>query len=74
MATTRFEVQAPFQPAGDQPKAIAELTAGLTQIPYDPKWFWLGNDGGHIGNLSRRWSCDVLSHEIDPSLPKKGKS
>jgi excinuclease ABC subunit B len=26
---TRFEVQAPFQPAGDQPKAIAELTAGL---------------------------------------------
>jgi excinuclease ABC subunit B len=29
MATTRFEVQAPFQPAGDQPKAIAELTAGL---------------------------------------------
>jgi excinuclease ABC subunit B len=29
MATTRFEVQAPFQPAGDQPRAIAELTAGL---------------------------------------------
>jgi excinuclease ABC subunit B len=29
MGTTRFEVQAPFQPAGDQPKAIAELTAGL---------------------------------------------
>jgi excinuclease ABC subunit B len=29
MATTQFEVQAPFQPAGDQPKAIAELTAGL---------------------------------------------
>jgi excinuclease ABC subunit B len=29
MPTTRFEVQAPFQPAGDQPKAIAELTAGL---------------------------------------------
>jgi len=27
--TTRFEVQAPFQPAGDQPKAIAELAAGL---------------------------------------------
>jgi excinuclease ABC subunit B len=25
----RFEVLAPFQPAGDQPKAIAELTAGL---------------------------------------------
>jgi excinuclease ABC subunit B len=29
MSTTRFEVQAPFQPAGDQPKAIAEITAGL---------------------------------------------
>ncbi|HWB40665.1 MAG TPA: excinuclease ABC subunit UvrB, partial [Gemmatimonadales bacterium] len=29
MPTTRFEVQAPFQPAGDQPKAIAELTEGL---------------------------------------------
>jgi excinuclease ABC subunit B len=29
MTTARFEVQAPFQPAGDQPKAIAELTAGL---------------------------------------------
>jgi excinuclease ABC subunit B len=29
MPTTRFEVQAPFEPAGDQPKAIAELTAGL---------------------------------------------
>ncbi|HJQ21216.1 MAG TPA: excinuclease ABC subunit UvrB [Gemmatimonadaceae bacterium] len=24
-----FDLQAPFQPAGDQPKAIAELTAGL---------------------------------------------
>ncbi|MBA3317716.1 MAG: excinuclease ABC subunit UvrB [Gemmatimonadales bacterium] len=29
MSSARFEVQAPFQPAGDQPKAIAELTAGL---------------------------------------------
>src|SRR5881394_1661121 len=25
----RFELQAPFQPAGDQPKAITELSAGL---------------------------------------------
>jgi len=25
----QFDLQAPFQPAGDQPKAIAELTAGL---------------------------------------------
>ena len=29
MATTLFKVQAPFEPAGDQPRAIAELTAGL---------------------------------------------
>src|SRR5687767_8341863 len=29
MPATRFEVQAPFEPAGDQPKAIAELSAGL---------------------------------------------
>ncbi len=26
-----FEVRAPFQPAGDQPRAIAELTAGLAR-------------------------------------------
>jgi excinuclease ABC subunit B len=29
MTTQRFEVVAPFAPAGDQPKAIRELTAGL---------------------------------------------
>jgi excinuclease ABC subunit B len=29
MPATRFEVHAPFEPAGDQPKAIAELSAGL---------------------------------------------
>jgi excinuclease ABC subunit B len=27
--TAQYDLQAPFQPAGDQPKAIAELTAGL---------------------------------------------
>jgi excinuclease ABC subunit B len=27
----KFEVQAPFSPAGDQPRAIAELAAGLTR-------------------------------------------
>ena len=31
MSSPRFEVVAPFQPAGDQPKAIAELTAGLVR-------------------------------------------
>jgi len=29
MATTLFQVQAPFEPAGDQPRAIEALTAGL---------------------------------------------
>ena len=29
MSSPRFEVLAPFAPAGDQPKAIADLTAGL---------------------------------------------
>src|SRR5581483_877933 len=29
MSRAEFDLQAPFQPAGDQPKAIAELTAGL---------------------------------------------
>jgi len=29
MSSPRFEVVAPFQPAGDQPKAIAELTSSL---------------------------------------------
>jgi len=31
MARARFDLQAPFQPAGDQPKAISELTAGLNR-------------------------------------------
>jgi len=29
MAKARFDLQAPFEPAGDQPKAIKELSAGL---------------------------------------------
>ena len=29
--TADFDLQAPFQPAGDQPKAIAELSAGLNR-------------------------------------------
>src|SRR5690242_12881233 len=29
MARASFDLQAPFQPAGDQPKAIAELSRGL---------------------------------------------
>src|SRR4029077_8317402 len=29
MALAEFDLQAPFQPAGDQPKAITELSSGL---------------------------------------------
>src|SRR6266850_2213702 len=29
MSRAAFDLQSPFQPAGDQPKAIAELSAGL---------------------------------------------
>ena len=41
MSGPRFEVVAPFQPAGDQPKAIRELTEGavrkrLGAISYEP--------------------------------------
>src|ERR1043165_6207612 len=31
MGRARFSLQSPFQPAGDQPKAIAELSAGLAR-------------------------------------------
>jgi len=31
MAPVRFELEAPFAPAGDQPRAIAELSAGLAR-------------------------------------------
>ena len=31
MPRTAFQVVAPFEPAGDQPKAIVELTAGLVR-------------------------------------------
>ncbi len=31
MPTPNFEVQAPFEPAGDQPNAIAELASGLSR-------------------------------------------
>ncbi len=31
MTSPRFQVRAPFDPAGDQPKAIGELTAGLAR-------------------------------------------
>ena len=40
MSSPRFEVVAPFEPAGDQPKAIAELTQGLRfgETSTRPSW------------------------------------
>ncbi|TFG45569.1 MAG: excinuclease ABC subunit B, partial [Gemmatimonadales bacterium] len=43
MATNLFQVQAPFEPAGDQPRAIEELTAGLRRG--DPYQTLLGVTG-----------------------------
>ncbi len=43
MATTLFQVQAPFEPAGDQPRAIEALTAGLRRG--DPYQTLLGVTG-----------------------------
>jgi len=43
MATTLFQVQAPFEPAGDQPRAIEQLTAGLRRG--DPYQTLLGVTG-----------------------------
>ena len=61
----RFEVVAPFAPAGDQPKAIAELTAGLRagrQVSDPARRHRVGQDddpGAHHRErtASRRWSC-----------------
>ena len=43
MATTLFQIQAPFEPAGDQPRAIEQLTAGLRRG--DPYQTLLGVTG-----------------------------
>ena len=43
MATTLFQVQAPFEPAGDQPRAIEQLIAGLRRG--DPYQTLLGVTG-----------------------------
>jgi excinuclease ABC subunit B len=43
MASTLFQVQAPFEPAGDQPRAIEQLTAGLRRG--DPYQTLLGVTG-----------------------------
>ena len=38
-----------------------ELREKVVQHPYDPAWADLGNDGGHVGTLPRRFSAAVLA-------------
>ena len=66
MSRAEFDLQAPFQPAGDQPKAIAELSAGL--VRGDRFQTLLGVTGSGktmtIANVIRNWGRPtlVLSH------------
>jgi excinuclease ABC subunit B len=66
MPRAEFDLQAPFQPAGDQPKAIAELSAGL--VRGDRFQTLLGVTGSGktmtIANVIRNWGRPtlVLSH------------
>jgi excinuclease ABC subunit B len=66
MPRADFDLQAPFQPAGDQPKAIAELSAGLERG--DRFQTLLGVTGSGktmtIANVIRNWGRPtlVLSH------------
>ena len=34
----KFEVVAPFQPAGDQPRAIEQLSRALARVKADPRF------------------------------------
>jgi excinuclease ABC subunit B len=66
MPRAEFDLQAPFQPAGDQPKAIAELSAGLERG--DRFQTLLGVTGSGktmtIANVIKNWGRPtlVLSH------------
>ncbi len=66
MSSAAFELRAPFEPAGDQPAAIAELTAGLERG--DRFQTLLGVTGSGktmtIANVIRNWRRPtlVLSH------------
>ena len=44
----------------------------LIQVAYDPAWLQYGNDGDHIGTLSRQFAqhvvADVVMEEFDPSF------
>ena len=58
---------------GFQQPDAAEATqyAKLTQMPYNSDWMHYGNDGDHIGTLSRQFAEHVLAPlvmgEFDPS-------
>src|SRR5258707_12482533 len=66
MAKAVFDLQAPFAPAGDQPRAIAELTKGLERG--DRFQTLLGVTGSGktmtVANVIRDWGRPtlVLSH------------
>src|SRR5438105_12056362 len=66
MARAAFDLQAPFEPAGDQPKAIDELTAGLERT--DRFQTLLGVTGSGktmtVANVARNYGRPtlVLSH------------
>ena len=66
MPKAEFDLRAPFQPAGDQPRAIAELTAGLERG--DRFQTLLGVTGSGktmtVANVIRNWGRPtlVLSH------------
>ena len=60
MPKAEFNLQAPFQPAGDQPKAIAELTAGLER---GDRFQTLLADSLR-DPVARRWS-----HQLLPNAP-----
>src|SRR6187549_1528083 len=63
---TDFRLQAPFEPAGDQPRAIKELSAGLTRG--DRFQTLLGVTGSGktmtVANVIQQWGRPtlVLSH------------
>ena len=66
MSQAQFDLQAPFQPAGDQPRAIAELDAGLARG--DRFQALLGVTGSGktmtVANVIQHWGRPtlVLSH------------
>ena len=44
---------------------------GITQIGWEPSWWWLGHNGMHAGWLASAWSREVLAPRIQPELQSK---